>query len=403
MAKSLASSQKTTVLFTWELGSGFGHLGRLLPVMRHLHQLGCRVVLAAVNLEAAALLPSYVELLPAPKAAPPSPGGLLRRPATFADVLFNEGACGDGLPGVVQAWRGLFHLLRPQVVVHDYSPFALLAMQGLDCAKALLGTGFACPPPLARLPDLRDWENQYRDRMARTEAEVLEALNRQLVAQGQPSLQGVGELSSRVEANFLATFAELDHYPDRANTEYRGVWPGFDPDQRHRPEWPAGEGKRIFVYLKAFRGLTRLLSTLERQKNPVLACIPGGGDYARTVGSSVRVMTQPLDIDSIAPECDLAILNAGHGSTASVLLAGRPILQLPINVEQYHTARNTCRLGAGEQAFLDQDETMIHALERLLESEEHRLAAADFARRYQDFDPKEAIANVASEILALDS
>ena len=46
---------------------------------------------------------------------------------------------------------------------------------------------------------------------------------------------------------------------------------------------------------------------------------------------------------------------------------------------------------------------MIHALERLLESEEHRLAAADFARRYQDFDPKEAIANVASDILALDS
>ena len=47
---------------------------------------------------------------------------------------------------------------------------------------------------------------------------------------------------------------------------------------------------------------------------------------------------------------------------------------------------------------MDQDETIIHTLERLLESNEHRLAAADFARRYQDFDPERAITNVASEI-----
>ena len=193
--------QPSSILFTWEFGDDLGHIARLRPVALELQRRGHQVVFAASNLKNVSVLPASITVIPAPGPITEPVRDRIREPATFADILYNAGiAHGEVLSGIVRAWRGIFDLVRPAVVVQDYSPYALLALQGYEARSLLLGTGFACPPDIHPLPDIRAWQNHYPERLQMTEQQVLEVLNAQLVSQCQPTLAGIGELFTRVDA-----------------------------------------------------------------------------------------------------------------------------------------------------------------------------------------------------------
>ena len=397
-------SHSFTILLTWELGEHLGHIARLRPVAMELQRRGHHVVFAASNLKKVSTLPESLLVIPAPGPLPDPIRDRIREPATFADILYNAGVTqGDMLAGVVRAWRGVFDLIKPDVVVQDYSPQALLALQGYDSRSLLLGTGFACPPDIHPLPDIRAWQNHYPDRLKMTEQQVLEALNRQLARQGQPLLAGIGELFTRVDANCLTTFPELDHYPERVNststpTDYVGVWSDLDGEL---PNWPKAEGPRVFAYLKPFRALPNLLDHLAESGFPCLVYLSADMDTCRWQSETLCIVDAPLDMNRVTRECDMAILHAGHGSTANVLLAGKPILQLPFNVEQFHTSKNTERMGAGAMAMVNDPAEIISAFDRVVADAAMGEAATSFARHYQGFDPANALETVVNRIEAL--
>jgi hypothetical protein len=144
-----------TVLLTWELGIGLGHLVNLLPLARDLSQRGHRVVAVLKN-----LLPAEkvfgdinVEYLQAPIRTQP-PRCLIDPIRTFAHTLLNFGFNNVAeLRVMAQAWRNLYKYVRPDLIVFDHSPTALLAARGCKAKKALIGTGFFCPldqyPPIS--------------------------------------------------------------------------------------------------------------------------------------------------------------------------------------------------------------------------------------------------------------
>ncbi len=390
-------SERSNVLLVWELGGALGHVARLAPIARHLRETGREVRMALALPPRAGRVPEGVDLLPVPVMPPTREP--LTQPVSMADVLYNAGVCErDRLAGQVRTWRGLFSLAAPDAVVLDYSPTALLALQGMDIPVVQVGTGFACPPAVSPLPDLRDWQDHYPDRIRATEARVLAALNAQLESQRQPGLACVGELFGRVRANVLATFPELDHYPDHERGEYWGTWSG---DGGTPPAWPDGDGPRVFAYLKPFRGLHRVLDELAARGLPSVVHVGGGFDGRRWQQTPVRVSAEPLDMAAVARDCDIAITNAGHGTTAAMLLAGVPLLQMPIQVEQYHNARATERIGAGIHVTLGDRESFSTALDRLLNEPAYRAAAAAFARRHADHDPDEAVRRLVDRIVSL--
>jgi UDP:flavonoid glycosyltransferase YjiC (YdhE family) len=262
----------------------------------------------------------------------------------------------------------------------------------------LIGNGHACPPDVSPLPDCCPWRSSYPDRLIRTERRVLETLNGQLMAQSEPPLDRVGQLFARATANWIATFRELDHYPERpaGNHEYVGAWSEL-PAQK--PIWPNREGPRVFAYLKTAATAAPVLAELDRRGLPTVAFVPGA-DHMNlpSYSDSVRVSGEPLDIEPAARECDVAILHSGH-SVARFLLAGKPILALPLTGEQHLMAANVARIGAGEWLHPERLELLPQYIERILTDGRYRAAAAEFAQRYAECTPARQLQQVIDRLI----
>jgi UDP:flavonoid glycosyltransferase YjiC (YdhE family) len=105
-------------------------------------------------------------------------------------------------------------------------------------------------------------------------------------------------------------------------------------------------------------------------------------------------------IDQVARECDLAILN-GTYTAITMLLAGKPVLQLPVFLEQAMSGLAIERLGAGLCAPPNDPDRVVTSLESLLASNRFAQAAQSFAARYADDDPStqiERMVNRAEEL-----
>jgi UDP:flavonoid glycosyltransferase YjiC (YdhE family) len=390
------------ILLTWELGGGRGHLYSLLPLARGLADAGHSVFLAFRDLSRAHRVYAGVEaqFLQAPFRAKRGVSPI--EPArSFAHLLHNTGF--DDAPDLaarVKAWRSLYEQVRPALIVFEHSPTALLAARGMPAKRAVVGVGFACPTDEYPLRDLQTWLPGEPDKIRRDEDRVLANANRALAGWGQPPLDRLAELYADVDATLVCTFAELDPYATRRETEYYGV---CSETRGKAPAWPDAAGKRVFAYLKPFPGLAKVLAALERLGCSTLVV----GDrlsadlQERFRPKNVRFEQDAVDLVQAAKICDLAVLNGGHGTTATMLLAGKPILQIPLVLEQVLNSRAVARLGAGAAlpvARLDQIPQQFH---RLFSSNTFGGAAARFSDKYARVDRQTRATRLLDRILRM--
>jgi UDP:flavonoid glycosyltransferase YjiC (YdhE family) len=299
-------------------------------------------------------------------------------------IGFNEP---PGLASLLAAWRHLFELVDPDLIVFDHSPIGLLAARSHRAKRALLGTGFCAPPAVCPLPQLRPWVRADLAQLAKDEEEVRSIANKALEKTGLPPLPRLGDIYGDIDLNLLTTYAELDHFGPRRDVRYWGVQLSCPATP---PTWPRATGKKIFAYLKPSPGLPELLQKLNELGQPSIVFGTWVDDKAkRRFGSSTLTLEhRPLDIGLVAEQCDLAILNATHGTTAELLLRGIPLLQLPIFVEQQLTARNTTAIGAGLAANRRNPRAVAARLDQLLATDRYRQAARHFAAKHADADPE---------------
>jgi hypothetical protein len=407
------------ILLTWELGGGQGHLTKLVPLVRVLHERGHRVIAALKDLSRAesAFAALDVEYLQGPSKTRFS-DKTIPVPRSFAQILHDKGYCDiDELWAMASAWRNLFALVKPDLIVFEYSPTALLAACGLALKKALLGTGFCCPVDEYPLRDLRPWiRDDARQRLQRDEDAVLRNMNAVLERWRQPPLERVAHLFRDVDEIFLATVPELDHYPGRGGAlangqaltpcpspggrgeiRYWGAWPNMGGCA---PQWPEGEGKKVFAYLKGFPALPRLLQRLCELRCPTIVYGDGVGAALRErfQAPTLRYEIQRLDLAQVGRSCDLAILNGTHGTSFSMLMAGKPILQLPLVLEQVLLSYAVGRLGAAIVVMPDRPDAVVVALERMLCTPAYAQAAQAFAAKYAGYDPQRQIAAVIGRV-----
>jgi UDP:flavonoid glycosyltransferase YjiC (YdhE family) len=146
----------------------------------------------------------------------------------------------------------------------------------------------------------------------------------------------------------------------------------------------------VFAYLKRFAELPNVLHALADAGHATLVYAEGVGPNLRRrfESPSLRFADLPVDLNRVGREWVAAVLNGGHGVTAEMLLAGKPIVQIPLALEQRLTADATKRLGAGDAASARSVDAVGAALERVLADQGYAAAAACIARRYASFDPE---------------
>lgn len=390
------------VLFAWELGANFGHLARDLPIAQRLRQAGHDIMFVARDTRVAAelLRPAGFPFLPAPR--PVHPARLKHPPGNYAELLLAEGY-GDNLQllGLVDAWIALFRLYRPQLLVVDHAPTALLAAQLMGIPNAVCGNGFEIPPDAVPMPSIRTWEDIPVSRLMRSEDVVLNSINFVARRLRRPTLGRLGELFART-VRIFASFAELDHYGERSEEDYAGVF--YQLQATEIKKWPVAAEKRIFAYLRPeMPGFLNALAALRESGAAVLCAAPGISESQATYLSSgqMHVLHRPIAVTPLLQDADVVVGYGSIGLMAESLLAGVPILAIPQNVEQYLCSARMAAIGAGLMIRVERSQEEISgALLSLLESSNYRRAAGAFSTKYRGYSPDAAADRVVNKLLS---
>jgi UDP:flavonoid glycosyltransferase YjiC (YdhE family) len=384
------------ILYAWELGGGLGHLTRIYPILLALERRGHQV--SAAIRESNFLDKLWPELRAPVQRAPhkTQPSAYEIHPVKYYVDILNNVGWGEikDLQLLLRGWQELYSQLKPDFVIHDHSPTALLISQTLGIRHATLGTGFCSPVDETPTRLMRTWKESEPDAEKNISSRIVENLRTALPA--GPPIERPTQIYSRVNENFLTTFAELDHFGERPEANYWGI-PNVTAGTR--PAWPSGTGPKLFAYLHADSSLPAVLQAIERLNFPTLIYINGKASGAIVSPSaSVKIVAEPVDLTWAAAECSLGILNGSHGVTAAFLLAGRPILQLPIQLEQYLGAKRSVELGAALIVDRFKPEDISPSLHRLLNDPRFAIRADQFRDQYRSWSPEAQAQKIVERI-----
>ena len=380
--------------FAWELGAGTGHVTTLLPLAVAMKARGhearffLRDLSAGADLEGTAAIPregAPVWVGPATVAAP----------LNLGEILLNFGYHDPPQhKTLVDAWRE--RLQGSHAVVANVAPAAHLAARTLGIPSFEVSQGFHAPPAALPSAPLRHWEPAPRARLEAADRRVLEVMNGVLSGYGARPLATIGELfEGRL---MLLTYPELDIYPERGPSDYYGITDSGEG--KAEPDWPQGSGPRLFAYLYSyFGGLDRLLAAIAARRQPALVFCRGIDPKLKEkyAASSIHFSADAMAVSRVLPQADMVVCHASHQMTAQALLAGKPVLLLPTQLEQFLIMRRLVRFGAAlgiAPEVVDAD--YAAALKALAENRDYSDKARDFERRYSGHSREAALATMVA-------
>ena len=387
-------------LLAWELGGGLGHAGRLKILAQELLARGHRVSISLRDLVQPHRLMADLDL---PKFQSPvwlhKAMGLPPVQANLAEILFQCGYLdAEALHGLVIGWRTLIQHVQPDLLVADYAPTAILAARSLGVRSASVGIGFYSPPAGRALPSLRDWETIPEARLRSSEARLVQTINGILGQYGAAPMQhGADVLLGDLQ--LLCTWPELDHYHRAAHEVAQWYGPTFLPQGGEAPLWPAGTGPKVFAYLKSGHpDHAEILKALVAEGCSVLCYLPevAGGMPPPVTSPLLRYAQAPVSLDAAYRDAALCVCHAGEATLAQALLAGVPVLLLPMQAEQFLMSRQVQQSGAGiNAAMLARPLDWRQLLRQMLGDSSYRSAAQDFASRYSGFSQQAQVRALA--------
>ncbi|MCC6917547.1 nucleotide disphospho-sugar-binding domain-containing protein [Nitrosomonas sp.] len=380
------------VLIVWALGEAFGHLAQCLRLAEGLVARGHEATLALkdVRLPVGQRLAPGITVLPAPLT--PQAGTGSRPPVNYADVLHVSGfADARDVAARLNAWQGVFSLVRPDVLVADHAPTALLAARLAEIPYLSIGNGFAIPPSVSPWPSIRPWDAVADQALTTAETRLDHVLDSAQKALGHTKTVRVRDLFGAHD--ILDTFGELDHYGARPDGRYVG--PIVSVPQALRVGWQSKESSRVLAYLRpAVPGFESIMQALARLDAEVLCIAPGMKPEMakRCATRCLRIALAPVDLPSLLPDAQLAVSYGNSGFTTQALLAGVPLAMRPRHVEQALFAHRVEALGAGKLLGGRIDAASVTAsLQELLGNPAYRQAARSFRSRHADYSPSQTI------------
>lgn len=324
------------VVFCWEMGGNYGHITGFLPIYHELVRQGVEVFCILRERRFSYLLGEQMQAhciqAPSPKCKAEN------KPLySYADILAYVGYLNEPvLTRYIADWCELVKEARPDYVIVDHAPTALLAARVLGISTASIGTGFTNPPANKNFPLFfpeRPPPQGYIDE------KIVNVVNRALKNLNAPPLSTLSDIFLNTKV-FLNTFAELDHYGSREMAYYWG--PLYSPNIGTKIQWPTQTDPKIFAYLTP--KLPNLLLVLkEIAKLPGYKILHVPGVDAKTLFDSqpldTHIQTAPLHTGELFETVDLVINHGGVGLSSQCFIRGISQVIIPTQIEQRMLAR----------------------------------------------------------------
>jgi len=368
------------ILCAWEFGAGLGHLTRLLPVARRLHDQGHDITLAVPHPPAAKPVleknfpdaegPFRLKVVAGVQWRIPTDDPEMRRKPThvLADVLqlFNY-AEPNLLEKQTRAWKKIVDEVDPDLIVADFAPTLRLAYWG-HAPFAMTGNGYTVPPANRMLPPIKPWQEQLYPFSRRHEAGVLMGMNQVRQNMGGPPVDYVGDMLNG-DQSFICTINEFDPY--RPHRDQDTLVPFNVPqiDQSPTVEERGGDKAPIFVYLPHNHPqLKDVLHLISRINVPAHVYVSGAPaeKVANVCGRNVAVHRKPMNFKDELWKFRGIVHHAGLATAYAAIKAGTPQLLLPVHLEHAITARGASDL-AGAVSFTGVDNPSVEMIEQGLE------------------------------------
>ena len=327
------------VLLAWELGANLGHVAIMLALAKELRERGHQAVFALRDLSNALLLARERFAF----FAAPARGGPGRRGAypSYAAMLAGEvfPSAGATLAGAL-AWRSIFRAVRPDLLIADHAPGALLAARGLGFPVAAFGVPFSVPVVGRALPTFGGGDSQREDER------LLGRLNGALAALRAPQLGAASDLY-RVDATMVRGVPETDCFAPRPDDDY--VSTSTADAGAAVPEWPSATGARVLAYLRPGPWLEPACEALASRSSSAIACVPGLDEKAasKLQRTGIHVARELCRFSTLIEQSDIVLCHGSHNTTVAAVLAGKPLVLLPTYVEQFLTSARIVAAGAG--------------------------------------------------------
>lgn len=285
-------------------------------------------------------------------------------PRSHADLLCFSGYLDvAALTAQVKAWQDMLQTLKPDVLVTDHAPGALLAAKarpGLRTAQ--VGNGYFQPPRLSPLPSFRFWDPSPPD--PAFDAAVLASCQAAQNACGITPVRHLTEMLN-TDLDALLTWPELHPYGDSATAEQTFFGPLPSPDMGAPAIWPAAiAGRRCLAYVKTTHpGIESILDVLIEAQTPTLLVL-SGATPAQTrrlsVHAHIQLSRDLINMNEAMSQADFIACQGNSGTVMSALSRGKPLLMLPGHTEQWLNAYRACELQVG--VALQPDEIRTHGV-----------------------------------------
>ena len=331
------------ILIGWELGAYSGHIRHMLGLAEAFEAAGHRISLALQRLDALppALrgrypmwqAPVWRRLLGSEMRGADTPI------ASHADILARLGIGDSGmLSALIAGWDQIIAAAAPDLIVANYAPALQRAAAGRLPVIAD-GTGFSLPPPeMAAFPGFGE------DRPPSDERMLLATVNEELASCGRAPLPSLPGLYG-ADAALVCCFAEFDPYAQWRRGTLTGPQVALPI-----PPAPATRGEEVFVYWpQLFGSAGALWDALQQSRLRVRVHAPSlsSDETARLAAAGFATERAPVPFARIVERSALIVCHGGLGIVSSALVAGLPVVVVPVDMEKIGQANTVTRLGLG--------------------------------------------------------
>jgi hypothetical protein len=346
------------ILFCWELGEDYGHLGKILALANQFNNQGIDFYVASKDLSTASKIdwPAHVKFIQAPIWL--QSNKLALSAASFAEILLYKGFDSyRSLKILTDAWLSIFNLVLPDIILFDHSPSALLAASNLKVPKLIISNPYLTPAPGTSAINLIPNADFDQQKALEIHAWVLNLINSVKKDYGTEPIQAIGDLF-KVDETFLSGFSETDYFSSyRSNVTYCGaaLAKSFG---RQDPHWQPGFSRKSIAYLKARDPRSgTILQVLAAMQARTLCFYSGSKteDIRQFANSSLTVSNVPFNLTNAYAEAGTVICHGGQGVVNEALSRGIPLIMAPTQAEQYFIAERIKRMGAG--IIIDKNDT----------------------------------------------